>query len=366
MPRRTATMLASTLLLIALLCGVVLIKVPYAEMSPGPTYNTLGEVEGEQVLSFPGKDIPEDAYGGHLNMTTVRVTGSEYRMDLFTALHGWLSEDDAVVPHEILYPEDKSAEEVDQQNAEEFSQSQESAKAAALKAIGEPVTARVVVQAVIEGGPSQGTLHAGDIIRSVDGEQVRKPTDVADIVTRHEPGEKVRFTVVPADEVEDAQKDGRGIGSLDGEQVTVRTEKAPEDGRAIVGIQPGITHTFPFRIDISLADVGGPSAGMMFALGIIDKLTPEDKLTGGAFVAGTGTIDATGRVGAIGGIGMKTIAAHDKGAEYFLTPAKNCSSALAHKPDGLTLVEVETLDDALGALEKIRAGETADLPRCGG
>jgi Lon-like protease len=357
-------MLASTLLLIAMLCGAVLIKVPYAEMSPGPTYNTLGEVDGEQVLSFPGRDIPESAYGGHLNMTTVRVTGSEYRMDLFTALHGWVSDNDAVVTHEILYPEDRSAEEVDQQNAEEFNQSQESAKAAALKELGEPVAARVVVQAVVEGGPSQGTLHAGDVIRSVDGERVRKPMQVADIITRHQPGEKVRFTVVPASEVKAAQKDGRDIGSLKGEQVTVRTKKAPEDGRAIVGIQPGVSHTLPFEIDISLADVGGPSAGMMFALGIIDKLTPESRLTGGAFVAGTGTIDASGRVGAIGGIGMKTVAAHENGAEYFLTPKKNCASALSHKPDGLTLVEVDTLDDALSALKKIRKGETADVPRC--
>lgn len=356
-------MLASTLFLIALLCAAVLIKVPYAEMSPGPTYNTLGEVEGEQVLSFPGQEIPDSAYGGHLNMTTVRVTGSEYRMDLFTALHGWLADDNAVVPHEILYPQDKSAEEVDQQNAEEFSQSQESAKAAALKELGKPVTARVVVQAVLEGTPSQGTLHAGDVIRKVDGERVRQPEEVAEVITRHEPGDKVRFTLVPADEVKAAQKAGRDIGALEGEQVTVRTKKAA-DGRAIVGIQPGVTHTFPFEIDISLADVGGPSAGLMFALGIVDKLTPQDRLTGGEFVAGTGTIEATGEVGAIGGIGMKTIAAHEKGAEYFLTPTKNCSSAAAHKPDGLTLVKVDTLDDALKELEKIREGDTADLSTC--
>lgn len=356
-------MLASTLCLIALLCAAVLIRVPYAEMSPGPTYNTLGEVDGKQVLSFPDRKVPRSAYGGHLNMTTVRVTGSEYRMDLFTALHGWLSDDHAVVPHDVLYPENKSAEEVDQQNAEEFSQSQESAKAAALKALGEPVGEQVVVRAVVKGAPSQGKLHAGDVIRRVDGERVRKPEEVADVITRHEPGEPVRFTVVRADVAKKAEKEGRNIGSLKGEQVTVRTKKA-SDGRAIVGIEPGTAHTFPFPIDISLADVGGPSAGLMFALGIIDKLTPEDKLTGGTFVAGTGTIDASGEIGAIGGIGMKTIAAHEKGAEYFLTPEKNCASAAAHKPDGLTLVEVGTLDDALGELEKIREGDVADLSTC--
>ncbi|MFR9754542.1 PDZ domain-containing protein [Streptomyces sp. TR06-5] len=363
MPRRTATMLASTLCLIALLCAAVLIRVPYAEMSPGPTYNTLGKVDGKQVLSFPGRKIPHRAYGGHLNMTTVRVTGSEYRMDLFTALHGWLSDDEAVVPHEVLYPDDASAEEVDQRNAEEFSQSQESAKAAALEELGEPVTARVVVQAVVADAPSEGRLNAGDVIRTVDGERVREPEEVARVVTRHEPGERVRFGIVPAERVKAAQKKGRDVGSLPVEQVTVPTEKAP-DGRAIVGIQPGVSHTLPFPIDISLADVGGPSAGLMFALGIVDKLTPQDRLTGGAFVAGTGTIDASGRVGPIGGIGMKTIAAHDKGAEYFLTPAKNCSAAASHKPDGLTLVRVKSLGGALQELEKIREGDTADLSTC--
>src|SRR5690606_27735006 len=118
-----------------------------------------------------------------------------------------------------------------------------------------------------------------------------------------------------------------------------------------------------FSIDIKLADVGGPSAGLMFALGIYDKLTPGS-LTGGRFVAGTGTIDDNGKVGPIGGIQMKTVGARDKGAEFFLTPADNCATAVKDVPDGLTLVEVKTLEDALGALEDIRAGDTADLPTC--
>lgn len=356
-------MLASTLLLIALLCAAVLIRVPYAEMSPGPTYNTLGKVQGEQVLAFPDKDVSGNAFSGHLNMTTVRVTGSEYRMNLVEAVYGWLTDGNSVVPHSTLYPEDKSAEEVDEENAEEFSQSQESAKVAALGALDEPVKGRVIVQAVVKDGPSHGELHAGDVIKSVDGEPVKKPEQVADLVTEHEPGEKVRFHVVPAKKAEAAEKAKKDPVALPGEEVTVTTRKAPDDGRAIVGIQPGTAHTFPFEIDITLADVGGPSAGLMFSLGIVDKLTPED-LTGGAFVAGTGTVDDAGKVGAIGGIGMKTIAAREKGAEYFLTPERNCTAAAVGKPDGLVLVKVGTLDDALGALEKIRDDRTADLPRC--
>ncbi len=352
-------MLTSTLLLIAVLCAGVLIRVPYAEMSPGPTVNTLGEHNGEPVLNIEGRKTYEAS--GNLNMTTVRVTGADYRMNLVEALYGWLADDSAVVPHATLYPDDKSAEEVREENAEEFSQSLESAKVAALRELGIPVGERVVVASVIKGGPAQGRLHAGDVIEAVDGEPVKEPGDVARLVTEHDPGEDVVFTVIPAKRAEAAEK--RGEEPTGGREVTVPTIAADDDKRAIVGIQAGLDHTFPFEIDIKLADVGGPSAGLMFALGIVDKLTEGD-LTGGEFVAGTGTIDGEGEVGPIGGIRMKTIAARDKGAEYFLTPEANCAGALRDVPDGLTLVKVGTIDDALAALEDIREGNEADLPRC--
>ena len=353
-------MLASVLLFVVMLCAGVLIRTPYAEMSPGPTVNTLGEHNGDPVISISGRRTYPTS--GHLNMTTVRVTGAEYRMTLPEAIYGWLSHDDAVVPHDILYPEGKSADEVNQQNAEEFSASQESAKVAALKALDIPTASRVIVASVVKGGPAEGKLRAGDVIVAVDGRDVTDPADVAKLVTKHRPGEPVEFTVVPEGRKGDRAKDG-GAQAAAEEKVTIRTTEASEDGRAIVGIQAGLRHDFPFRIDIKLADVGGPSAGLMFALGIVDKLTPED-LTGGAFVAGTGTIDYEGRVGPIGGIRMKTIAARNKGAEFFLTPADNCATAAADTPDGLTLVKVTSLDDALKALEKIRGGDTASLPRC--
>jgi PDZ domain-containing protein len=361
MPRRTATMLASTLLLIGLLCAGVLIKVPYAEMSPGPTVNTLGEHDGEPVLNIKDRKTYETS--GHLNMTTVRVTGADYRMNLAEAVSGWLQHDSAVVPHSTLYPDDKSAKEVDEENAEEFSASQESAKVAALRELKIKFSSYVIVGSVVKGGASQGKLHAGDVIRAVDGKRVQEPKDVADVVTKREPGQKVRFTIVPAAKAEAAQKAKRKLSARDEKQITVGTKKAEDDGRAIVGIQPATGHHFPFDIDIELADVGGPSAGLMFSLGIVDKLTPKD-LTGGSFVAGTGTIDDEGKVGAIGGIQMKTVAARAKGATYFLTPEDNCSAAAKDRPAGLTLVKTGTMDDAMDALKKIREDDTADLPTC--
>ncbi|MET9662485.1 PDZ domain-containing protein [Streptomyces sp. NPDC006510] len=359
MPRRTATMLASTLILIALLCAGVLIKVPYSEMSPGPTVNTLGKVGGEPVLQISGhKTYPTS---GNLNMTTVRVTGADYNMNLVESVYGWLAHDSVVVPHDTLYPDGKTEQQSTQENAEEFSQSQESAKAAALTELGIPVASRVVVSTVVKGSPAQGKLHAGDVIKQVDGTPVEQPEDVAKLVTRRDPGEKVTFTIIPARTAQAAEKAGKEPkGSR---KIVITTVKAPKENRAIVGIQAGTDHTFPFRIDIKLADVGGPSAGLMFSLGIIDKLTPG-KLTGGKFIAGTGTIDDKGKVGPIGGINMKLVGARNAGARYFLTPDENCRAAASDTPSGLTLVKVKTIDDAKKSLEKIRAGDTAGLPSC--
>jgi PDZ domain-containing protein len=361
MPRRTATMLASTLMLIALLCAGVLIPAPYAEMSPGPTVNTLADHDGEPVLQISGhRTYPTD---GNLNMTTVRVTSADFRMNLVEAVYGWLDHDTKVVPHDTLYPDGKTEQQSTQENAEEFSQSQESAKVAALKQLGIPVRSWVIVSTVVKGTPAEGRLHAGDVIKAVDGTAVKQPTDVAKLVTKHEPGQQVVFTVVPAKDQAAAVKAHRTATATRDVTLTTKTSDDTGPKRAIVGISAGTDHTFPFTIDIKLADVGGPSAGLMFALGIYDKLTPGS-LTGGKFVAGTGTIDDNGTVGPIGGVEMKTVGARAKGAQYFLTPADNCAAAAKDTPSGLRLVKVKTIKDALDALKDIRTGNTAALPQC--
>jgi Lon-like protease len=361
MPRRTLTLLTSTFVLIALLCGGVFLTVPYGEMSPGPTVNTLGKARGKQVLQISGhKTYPTS---GNLNMVTVRVTTANFHMNLVEAIYGWLSHDTVVVPHNTLYPEGTTEQQSTQENAEEFSQSQESAKVAALTELGIPVQSRVVVSTVVKDSPAEGKLHAGDLIKAVDGTLVKEPTDVVKLVTRHKPGQDVVFTVIPVKTSAEAAKKGKEPKG--GKKVTITTAKAPapNTGRAIVGIKAGTDHTFPFRINVRLSDVGGPSAGLMFSLGLVDKLTPGS-LTGGTFVAGTGTIDDKGTVGPIGGIELKLIAARNAGARYFLTPAENCSAAAADTPSGITLVKVRTMDGAVKALDKIRSGDTASLPSC--
>lgn len=351
-------MLAATLMLIALMCASVLMKVPYTEMSPGPTYNTLGTQDdtGQPVISITGHQTYPTS--GHLNMTTVQVTGAKYQPSLVSMVAGWLRDDVLVVPHENVYPEGQTDQQARDQNAEEFASSEDSAKTAALAQLGIPVTTEVVVSTVVAGSPSDGKLHAGDQIVAVDGTQITSQAQVAQQVTKHKPGDAVEFTVVTHG------KDGATPNPADERKVAITTAKATDGtDRAIVGIGPGVTHTYPFKIDIGLQDVGGPSAGLMFSLGIIDKLTPAD-LTGGKFIAGTGTISDDGKVGPIGGISMKLIAARDKGAEYFFTPSDNCAEAAGNTPSGLRLIKVDTLADALKALGEIKAGQTAALPSC--
>jgi PDZ domain-containing protein len=132
----------------------------------------------------------------------------------------------------------------------------------------------------------------------------------------------------------------------------------------LIGITLTTEYDFPIDVTIQLDNVGGPSAGMMFALGIVDELTPGE-MTGGNDIAGTGTIDAAGTVGPIGGIRQKLYGAVDAGADYFLAPASNCDEVVGHVPDGLQVISTSTLEDSLHALEVIANGGDVDaLPTC--
>jgi PDZ domain-containing protein len=126
----------------------------------------------------------------------------------------------------------------------------------------------------------------------------------------------------------------------------------------------GYKYDFPIEVSLQLGDVGGPSGGMMFALGIIDRLTPGD-LTGGLHVAGTGTIAQSGEVGPIGGVVQKLYGAKRSGATVFLAPAANCDEIVGNVPEGLRVVKIETLQDALTALEKLSTNNQVEsLPSC--
>lgn len=344
---RTVTLLVAAPLMLVLGALAVLLPVPYVVLSPGPVFDALGEVDGTPVVVVEGATTYEAT--GVLDVTTVyELGGPGSRVSLLGAFRAWLDPSSSVVPRELLYPDDVGEDDNDQRSIEQMELSQQTSVAAALRHLDLPVRTVVAVGSVLADSPAEGRLRAGDVFVSVDGQRARTPEQVRRLISDRAPGDPVDLVV-----------------RRDDDRVPVRvvTAAAPEDPeRAIVGVVPALVYVSPIDVTITLGDVGGPSAGLMFSLSIVDKLTPGS-LTGGRTVAGTGTIDADGAVGPIGGIEQKMAGARDEGAELFLAPLDNCADVAGAVPDGLTVVPVESLADAVEAVETFTSGE-GTLPSC--
>ena len=345
---RSRGILVSGALAVVLGAAGLLLPARYVVESPGPTFNTLGTAGGKDIIQIEGeRSYPTD---GQLDLTTVYVAGGPSTdISIFQALGGWLSSEDVVYPADILYAPGTTGEDVDEENAAAMTSSQESAVAAALTLLDIDYTQELSVADVVEGSPAEGVLQDGDTVVAV-GEEPIDGIDTLRVALNDVGGETAEVTV-------------RRNGSEVTEKITPRLA---ESGTYQLGIQLATTYDFPFEVKIGegIDQVGGPSAGMMFALGIVDRLTPE-QLTEGKHFAGTGTIDAAGNVGPIGGIRQKLIGASDAGARYFLAPEANCAEVVGHIPDGLAVVSVSTLSEARDAVEKLAAGtDPSDLKQC--
>ncbi len=343
--RRTLTLLLATLLSLGLTGGAVEARVPYVALGPGPTFNTLGEDDGTPVIAITGRPtFPTD---GHLELTTV---GVQSQLTLLGALRGWFARDLAVVPREVVYPPGSTDAQVEEKNNELMRTSQSSATSAAARQLGFPV-AEVTVAEVAAEAPAAGRLVVGDVLTSLDDAPLRDAAELRALIGKKQIGQPVRVGF-------------RREGRADSVEILTAASKGEGPPRPVIGV---VTQEkpldAPFSVTISLEDVGGPSAGLMFTLGILDKLD-ELSQTGGKFIAGTGEISADGTVGPIGGITQKLIAAKAKGAVAFLVPADNCDEARRQPPEDLPLVRVASVADALAGLEAVRTG--AEPVLCGG
>ncbi|PSK97394.1 PDZ domain-containing protein [Murinocardiopsis flavida] len=346
--RRVMTLLVSSALLVGLAVGGLLLPVPYLVASPGLSLNTLGEDdEGERIIQVDGRKSYE--HKGGLSMVTVQyVGGPGARVDLFTALSAWLSPRDAVLPEEAIFPPGQSMDDISEEQSLQMDDSQSKAIAAALTQLDIDYGVQPVVADVDPELPAHGKLKAGDVITEVDGAQVDGVKQTVGKVSDREPGDPVEMTV----ERKGAPKD-----------VRIDTAES-DDGTAVVGVMLRDDMDFPFEVDVSVGNVGGPSAGMMFALGIMDHLSSEG-LTGGHAIAGTGTIEPDGKVGGVSGVEQKMVSAQREGAEYFFVASESCDLTFDSAATGeIEVVKIDKLDDAVDALADIRGGDTDDLPRC--
>ncbi len=333
--------------------GLAVLPSPYVIERPGPVIDTLGTVPvGDAdvpLITIPSEPTFDTA--GTLSLTTVNVYGNrEQPPSWFEVIRAWLDPSQSVVPIDAVFPPGVSTEERREQSRIDMENSQQEAVAAALRALGEPYESQLRVVETLEGSPAESILRADDIILAVNDEAVRDVTALRAAIADNGTAEPASLRIA------------RG-----GSERTVQVVPQLSDGEPrvpVIGVLIAGEYVFPFEVEIELENVGGPSAGMMFALGVIDKLTP-DSLAGGAEVAGTGTIAADGTVGPIGGIVQKMHGAVGAGADWFLAPVANCGEVVGSIPSGLEVFAVGTLNEAIGVLQAIADGEGLDeLARC--
>ena len=320
------------ILVFGLLLGVV--TVPFVALGPGPTFDTLGEYDGKPVVAIEG--TPVKPTSGHLNMTTVSQRDG---LSLGQALVLWGSGSQQLVPRDLVFPPEKSREDIEKTQSADFQNSEDNAEYAALSFL--KFDRAVTVEKVTDPGPSVGKLQVGDAVDKVDGIPVPDIATFTKLLKATKPDQEITL-------------DFRRKNSPPG-TATVTLGRNDDRDYGYLGIAVLDAPWAPFTIDFNLANIGGPSAGLMFSLAVIDKLTTGD-LNGAKFVAGTGTITGDGKVGPIGGITHKMSTAAEAGATVFLVPADNCDDARTVAQDSMTLIKSETLTQTVEALNTLTAG----------
>jgi PDZ domain-containing protein len=380
--RRLWWVLGGSLAVLGVVAGAAaLYEVPKYTVSPGSVWAT------EPLITVSGADSYSS--DGAIGFTTVSL--SSQRTSALEAFFGWLDPAVDVVDEELILGDDTPDQ--NQQRQQQFMlDSKLQATAVALETLGydaaESVGARVLD--VDPALPAGEILEAGDVIVAADGQRVRSWRELVEIIVAKSPGDVLTLEIVPFDVAatrcghgSDGGAPGAGpeapslpepAGECDptdgdtADQVEVSAELTqidddPDDDvppRPLLGIigEDVVVFHMPVDIDIDSGDVGGPSAGLAFTLGVLEALTPED-LTGGANVAVTGTMSLDGTVGPVGGVYQKVITARREGVDLFIVPSSEYDAAMAAAGD-LRIETADTLEEALAVLGSV-GGETQAL-----
>jgi PDZ domain-containing protein len=351
--KRRVRRIGWALIVVAVVGAVVVALLPssYVIEEPGPVFNTLGTTTvGAQkvpVLSISGH--PTYPTSGALDMLTVNIAGDpQNRPNWSEIATAWFDPSKTITPIDEIYAPQETVEQSNKEGTQEMTDSQQQATAAALYDLGIAFDSTVTAQGTAKSSPASKVLKKGDVLKSLDGKTFVDSDQLHSLVVANGTNKAATITFLRKGVLQSA---------------TV-TPEATQSG-AYLGVYLDETFSFPFPVKVQLQDVGGPSAGMMFALGIIDKLTPGE-LNGGKHVAGTGTISAFGLVGAIGGIRQKMYGARAAGATYFLAPASNCDEVKGHIPSGLHVYATSTLKQSVTDLKAIASGSGLNkLQTCG-
>lgn len=349
MNRRSVAQILAFVLVFALGAIIAVQGVPYVRFQPGPTVDVLGDQsDGEPIVQVTGhKTYPTT---GDLRMVTVRTTRPDTTLGLLQAIEAWADPHDNLYPREVIYPDPTSDRQETEQSHQEMVSSQDHAIAAAMLQLGYDVTSPTVA-AISPDGAATGVLKVGDAIDKVGDEVISTRLQVAEAVSAVPPGTSLPLAIT---------RHGKKL------DVAVTTKANPDDPtKSMIGVSmvPGEKYDFPFSVHVDIPDsIGGPSAGLIFALSIYDLLTPG-KLVDGNDVAGTGTVDSEGTVGPIGGIRQKIAGAEADGATLFFVPPGNCDEAVVAHTD-MRLVRADSLNSAVQSVRDYAKDHKAPLPQC--
>ena len=315
----------------------------YVIERPGQVFNVMSEVGQKPVISSPDLEVyPSDS---RFDVTTISLLGNrEATPSWVQVLWAWADPEQIVLPLDEVYPPNLTTEQVRAESSAQMEISQQDAIAVALKDLGYEVPRNLYVSSVLEGTPASKQLVAGDLLFQAGGVDVATFEELKAQIQLSE-GSEMDFLVL-----------------REGTTQTIAITPELKDGSYVIGAMVGYTYEFPVSVELQLGDVGGPSGGLMFSLGIIDALT-EGSLAGANHVAGTGTISPSGEVGPIGGVSLKMVAAKNAGADLFLAPVGNCDEVVSSIPQGLNVVAVRDLSEAKTAVQALANGDP--LPELG-
>lgn len=322
--------------IVVLMIGLALLApLPYVIIKPSTPENVLGK-----LITINGAESYPPSQGSKLFITAVLVTDPGTYVSGLQVLASWIDGTSAVFPRAEIYPPEQTDKEIKTENQIDMTNSQYDATAAALTFLKIKYSQSIQVTGTLAGSGAHHRLLPGDRIISVDGQIIGTPEQIRRIISSHTIGDSLEVTVQ------------RKVNSVDTQLTEKITLMANQQRKPALGIFVGTTYEFPFTAKFNIQETGGPSGGMIFALGIIEKLTSEDLLRGRA-IAGTGTIDDQGNVGPIGGINEKMIGAAEAGATIFLAPRANCVD-IKSVPKKLVVIPVATLNEAVDVLRNTR------------
>lgn len=329
-----------TLLVIAQIFSLWVVQIPYFLFSPGPTAPV------SELITVP-KDHRHPV-SGQVLLTTV-LQAQAHIADFVLS---WARSNDQLISSQEVAGNLTPAQ-LARLDQEEMTASQQDAEVVAMRRAGYAVTeqgAGTLVVVVLPHTPASGALKANDVILSINGRPTPLEQDAARILAASPPGSRVSL------EVQSASGAPHAVSVVLGK----RPDNASQGFLGVELVTKADHFNFPFTVNINSNGIGGPSAGLAFAIGLLEELTGAN-ITNGHRIAATGTIDTDGTVGDVGGVAQKTVSVADAGATLFLVPPGEYHDALAHAPSGLKVVAVSTFEQALQAIAR-NGGSLAGLP----